>query len=209
MFTGIIEETGEIVSIEAGAKSFKLTIRADVIFGDLKTGDSVAVNGVCLTAAQINGNTFTADVMPQTVRNSSLGALSRGGRVNLERAMLLNGRFGGHIVLGHIDGTGKILRTRREDNAVWVTIAAPENITKYIADKGSIAVDGISLTAAEVFDGGFSVSIIPHTGSETTLLDKRAGDIVNLECDIIGKYIEKLTNNSAGITEEFLRKYDF
>ena len=209
MFTGIIEETGEVVSIEAGARSFKLTIRADVIFDDLKTGDSVAVNGVCLTAAKISGNTFTADVMPQTVRNSSLGALTRGGRVNLERAMLLNGRFGGHIVLGHIDGTGKILRTRREDNATWVTVTAPESITRYIADKGSIAVDGISLTAAEVFDGGFSVSIIPHTGSETTLLDKRAGDIVNLECDIIGKYIEKLTKGSTGITEDFLKKYDF
>lgn len=209
MFTGLIEEIGEIAAIERGAKSCKLHIKGNIIFGDLKVGDSVAVNGVCLTAAAINGDIFTADVMAETMRRSGLGTLKKGSAVNLERAMAANGRFGGHIVSGHIDGIGFVQSLVREDNAVWITITADENIMRYVAEKGSIAIDGISLTVAKVFKDAFSVSVIPHTGSQTTLLKRKAGDRVNLECDIIGKYVEKLVGKSSDITEDFLKQYDF
>ncbi len=209
MFTGIIEEIGEIAAIKRGAKSCELNIKGNIIFSDLKIGDSVAVNGVCLTATSINGSSFTADVMAETMRRSSLGTLQKGSRVNLERAMAANGRFGGHIVSGHIDGVGFVQSLVNEDNAVWVTITADEGIMRYIVEKGSIAIDGISLTVAKVLRDAFSVSIIPHTGSETTLLSRKSGDRVNLECDIIGKYVEKLVGKSEGITEDFLKKYDF
>jgi riboflavin synthase len=209
MFTGIIEEVGEIAAIKRGAKSCELLIKGNVIFSDLKIGDSVAVNGVCLTATTINGDTFSADVMAETMRRSGLGKLQKGSKVNLERAMAADGRFGGHIVSGHIDGMGFVQSLVREDNAVWVTITADDMIMRYIVEKGSIAIDGISLTVAKVFKDAFSVSIIPHTGSETTLLTRKSGDRVNLECDIIGKYVEKLVGKSSGITEDFLKKYDF
>lgn len=209
MFTGIIEEIGEIAAIKRGAKSCELNIKGNIIFSDLKIGDSIAVNGVCLTAAAINGNVFTADIMAETMRRSSLGTLQKGSRVNLERAIAAQGRFGGHIVSGHIDGMGFVQSLAREDNAVWVTITADEDIMRYIVEKGSIAIDGISLTVARVFKDAFSVSIIPHTGSETTLLSRKSGDRVNLECDIIGKYVEKLVGKSNTITEEFLKKYNF
>lgn len=209
MFTGIIEEIGEIAAIKRGAKSCELLIKGDAIFSDLKIGDSVAVNGVCLTVTAINVKTFTADVMAETMRRSGLGTLQKGSKVNLERAMSANGRFGGHIVSGHIDGMGFVQSLAREDNAVWVTITADESIMRYIVEKGSVAIDGISLTVARVFKDAFSVSIIPHTGSETTLLTRRAGDRVNLECDIIGKYVEKLVGKSSTITEDFLKEYNF
>ncbi len=192
MFTGIVEETGEIKSIVHGSKSAVLTIKGSVVTKDSKVGDSIAVNGVCLTATTITGDIFTADVMAETMRRSSLGELKQGSKVNLERAMLCNGRFGGHIVSGHIDGTGTIRNMEKEDNAVWVTIAASSDILKFIVEKGSIAIDGISLTVAYVDDEVFKVSIIPHTANETTLLTKNKGDKVNLENDIVGKYIEKL-----------------
>lgn len=209
MFTGIIEETGEIAAIKHVAVAGELTVKGNVIFSDLKIGDSVAVNGVCLTAAAINGNMFTADVMAETMRRSNLGTLQKGSKVNLERAMPANGRFGGHIVAGHIDGVGIIQSLAREDNAVWVTITADEKIMKYVVEKGSIAIDGISLTVAKVFKDAFSVSVIPHTGAETTLLSRKHGDKVNLETDVIGKYVEKLIGKPSGITEDFLRKYNF
>lgn len=209
MFTGIIEETGEIAAVKNGVKSCELTIKGSLIFDDLKIGDSVAVNGVCLTATTVNGNIFTADIMAETMRRSSLGTLKRGSRVNLERAMSANGRFGGHIVSGHIDGVGFVQSLVREDNAVWVTVTADEALMRYIVEKGSVAIDGISLTVARVYADAFSVSVIPHTGSETTLLLKKTGDRVNLECDIIGKYVEKLVGKPSGISEEFLKKYDF
>lgn len=192
MFTGIIEEVGSIAAIERGSISCRLHIRGERIFSDLKLGDSVAVNGVCLTAAEIGKNEFTADVMAETLRRSSLGSLTTGSEVNLERAMAADGRFGGHIVSGHIDGTGTISDMRREDNAVWVTIQAPEEILRLIVEKGSIAIDGISLTVADLGASFFKVSIIPHTGEETILLRKHKGDIVNLENDIVGKYVERL-----------------
>ncbi|MBQ8167047.1 MAG: riboflavin synthase [Lachnospiraceae bacterium] len=198
MFTGIIEEIGEIKSVKKGAKSATLTIQGSVVTKDSNIGDSIAVNGVCLTATTISGNTFTADVMAETMRRSSLGELSTGSKVNLERAMAANSRFGGHIVSGHIDGCGTIRSFVREDNAVWVTIDAPSAILKYIIEKGSIAIDGISLTVAYVDEACFKVSIIPHTAGETTLLMKKPGDTVNLENDVIGKYVEKLLGLSSG-----------
>ncbi len=192
MFTGIIEEIGKIRAVRRGARSSGLTVEGDIIFEDLKTGDSVSVNGVCLTAARIDGNTFSADVMHETLDRSGLGELGPGSAVNLERAMAADGRFGGHIVSGHIDGTGVITDIKRDDNAIWYTIEAGERIMRYIVEKGSVAVDGISLTVAGTTGGSFSVSIIPHTASQTTLSSKKTGDRVNLENDIIGKYVEKL-----------------
>lgn len=216
MFTGIIEETGEIVSNQKSSKSAILTIKGTMIFNDLKLGDSVAVNGVCLTVAELGSNIFKADVMNETLSRSNLGLLRTGSHVNLERAMRSDGRFGGHIVSGHIDGTGEIVSIRRDDNAVWITVSAPKNILKYIIEKGSIAIDGISLTVAKVTENDFSVSVIPHTGKSTTLLAKSIGSGVNLENDIVGKYIEKLINfdktvvkNESSITYEFLAKAGF
>lgn len=210
MFTGIIEETGVIRRIVKGAQSAALTIGGQLIFDDLRLGDSVAVNGVCLTVSELSANSFTADVMPETLSRSSLGSLICGSRVNLERAMPANGRFGGHIVSGHIDGTGIIAKIKRDDNAVWYTIRAPEQIIKYMVEKGSVAIDGVSLTVADIAEDSFSVSIIPHTAKHTILAEKTAGATVNLENDIIGKYVEKLLRSDAapapqgGLTKERL-----
>ena len=182
---------------------------------DTHIGDSIAVNGICMTVTSISGNIFTADVMAETMRRTSLYALKEGSKVNLERAMPANGRFGGHIVAGHIDGTGQITKFEREDNAVWITIKTDTNILKYIVEKGSITIDGVSLTVAYVDNACFQVSIIPHTAANTILLDKKQGDIVNLENDIIGKYVEKLigmnTVQDAGskIDEDFLMQHGF
>ena len=198
MFTGIIEEIGTVKKISLAGKSGSLEIGAKNVLEGTKIGDSIAVNGVCLTVTSLSSSTFTADIMAETVRRSSLGSLSSGSGVNLERAMAADGRFGGHIVSGHIDGTGKIARLQKEENAVWVHISAGKEILALIVEKGSIAIDGISLTVASVSDSEFAVSIIPHTASETTLLSKKAGDIVNLENDIVGKYVQKLLSNPAG-----------
>ncbi len=192
MFTGIVEEVGKIRSIRGGGDSAVLEIEGSKIFDDLKLGDSVSVNGVCLTVTSFTSNSFTADVMHETLNRSSLGKLGVGGKVNLERAMPAYGRFGGHIVSGHIDGTGTIISITRDANATWYRIGASPSIMRYIVEKGSIAIDGISLTVAKVDDKTFSVSIIPHTSEETILSLKKVGDIVNLENDIIGKYIEKM-----------------
>lgn len=215
MFTGIIEETGRIAAIKRGAKSSALQIAANRIFGDLKVGDSVAVNGVCLTVTKIENRIFCADVMSETLSRSSLGELRENSPVNLERAMTADGRFGGHMVSGHIDGTGTVMRVERDDNAVWYTIKAPEKIMRYIVEKGSIAIDGISLTVAKADRDNFSVSVIPHTMRETILNTKRVGNKVNLENDIVGKYIERFVqmtdkeSERKGITAEFLTKAGF
>ncbi len=212
MFTGIIEEIGRIKRIQMGGKSCVLTVEAKTVLSDVHIGDSIAVNGTCLTVCSFDGSSFSADVMPETMRRTNLGSLQSGSLVNLERAMAANGRFGGHIVSGHIDGTGRLVSLRRDDNAVWVTIAASAEILRYIVEKGSIAIDGISLTVARVTANDFAVSVIPHTGAETTLLQKKAGDVLNLECDIVGKYVEKLCGKGTdhgGITEEFLAKHGF
>ena len=215
MFTGIVEEMGVIRAIRRGAHSSVLSIGASMVLSDLKIGDSAAVNGVSLTTTGKDDGGFTADVMHETLDRSSLGALSVGSRVNLERAMAADGRFGGHIVSGHIDGTGRITATRRDDNAVWYTVEAAPALLRYVVEKGSVTIDGISLTVATVTERDFSVSVIPHTAAVTILGEKRAGDTVNLETDIIGKYVEKLlrpqpeTPPPGGITWDFLAENGF
>ena len=211
MFTGIIEEIGTVRRIEHGAKGARLTIQAKTVLEDTRIGDSIATNGVCLTVVSMTGDSFSADVMAESLRRSSLGTLQGGSPVNLERAMAANGRFGGHIVSGHIDGTGTIASQKREDNAVWVKIKTPAPLLRYIVEKGSIAIVGVSLTVAAVTDTDFSVSIIPHTGAQTILLGKKPGDPVNLECDVIGKYVEKLTapHKTGGISTNFLAENGF
>ncbi len=192
MFTGIIEEVGKVASIRKGAQSCVLTISAHKVLEDVHLGDSIATNGVCLTVTDFSSSSFSADVMHETLDRSSLGKLKPGSPVNLERAMAAQGRFGGHIVSGHIDGVGTISSLKEDDNAVWYTIKAPQKILTYIIEKGSITIDGISLTVARVTDSDFSVSIIPHTRAQTNLSQKKAGDIVNLENDLVGKYVEKM-----------------
>lgn len=205
MFTGIVEEVGTIASIRKGAHSCVLTVKAHTVLEDVHLGDSIATNGVCLTVTQFSPTTFSADVMHETLNRSSLGALRAGSAVNLERAMAADGRFGGHIVSGHIDGTGKISRIEADDNAIWYTIQTPPDILRYIVEKGSIAIDGISLTVARVDSASFSVSIIPHTRAQTNLASKQVGDVVNLENDIIGKYVDHLL--TVGPVEAYGNKY--
>jgi len=188
MFTGLIEEVGTASEISSG----KLKINAKTVLEGTKIGDSIAVNGVCLTVTSLFTGGFTADVMQETLRRSNLGKLKNGDKVNLERAMAAEGRFGGHIVSGHIDGTGKITRIQKEGIATWFYIECSVEILALIVEKGSIAIDGISLTVAKLDENEFAVSIIPHTASETTLLSKNVGDIVNLENDIVGKYVKRL-----------------
>ena len=192
MFTGLIEEIGVVRGVRRGPASATLRLEARAVCEGLRVGDSVAVNGVCLTATAVDARGFSADAMHETLERSTLGSVGCGARVNLERAMAADGRFGGHIVSGHIDGTGRIEGIRRDGIALVFDIAAPPSIMRYIVEKGSIAVDGISLTVTRVGAQGFSVSMIPHTAAATTLGSARAGDRVNLECDIVGKYVERL-----------------
>ena len=229
MFTGIIEEIGKVIRVQRTAGSSFIEIQAEKVLTDAHIGDSIAVNGVCLTVTDMTNDTFRADVMNETLSRSSLGSLVSGSMVNLERAMAANGRFGGHIVSGHIDGTGIITDVKNDGIAVWYTISAEDSLLRYIVEKGSIAIDGISLTVASVTDKYFEVSVIPHTREVTILRDKRLSDVVNLETDIIAKYVEKLScpydvsrtlahntghnqpadNNGSGITKEFLLKNGF
>lgn len=222
MFTGIIEEIGTVKKIIGHQTSGSIEITAGKVLSGTNSGDSIAVNGVCLTVTRIQGDSFIADVMAETLRKTNLGTLPVGAGVNLERAMAANDRFGGHIVSGHIDGTGKIISFQPEGNAVWVTISAPAPILHLIVNKGSIAIDGISLTVAYVDDSIFRVSVIPHTGAETTLLKRKPGDVVNLENDVIGKYVEKLLKpysaaeteaytqtEPEGITMDFLQRHGY
>lgn len=212
MFTGIVEELGVIQKLTISGHSGQITIKAKKVLEGTNLGDSIAVNGICLTVTSMGNDFFTADVMAETVRRSSLKNATNGDFVNLERAMAANGRFGGHIVSGHVDGTGTITNMHREENAVWVTISADSNILKYIVEKGSVCLDGISLTVASVTSDSFKVSIIPHTGEETTLLKKKPGSLINIENDVVGKYVERLLSfkeeKSSGITMDFLRQYD-
>ena len=217
MFTGIIEEIGVIQEVKKGSKSSKLTIKANKVLDKTKVGDSICTNGVCLTVTNLKANSFEADVMAETLRRSNLGNLIIGSKVTLERALTLESRLGGHIVSGHIDGIGQVISLVKEDNATWVTIKTTSDILRYIVLKGSITIDGISLTVAYVDDVVFKVSIIPHTSAETTLLNKIIGETVNLECDVISKYVEKLMGleskkeekNTSSITEEFLKSNGF
>lgn len=198
MFTGIVEELGIVKRLAVSGASGQITIRARKVLEGTRTGDSIAVNGICLTVVAMEEDSFTADVMAETFRRSSLKVCGPGSLVNLERAMAADGRFGGHMVSGHIDGTGVIREYRKESNAMWVRIAAKPEILRLVVEKGSICIDGISLTVAAVSDTDFQVSVIPHTGAETTLLKKKPGDPVNLENDLVGKYVEKLLGLGAG-----------
>lgn len=215
MFTGIVEETGIVEAVEKGVYSSVLSIQAKKVLEGLKIGDSIAVNGICLTVTACSVHGFTADVMHETLSRSSLAELKQGTHVNLERAVPVNGRLGGHIVAGHADGVGRIQQIRKDDTAVWYTILAKPAILRYIVEKGSITVDGISLTVAGVKEDSFCVSVIPHTVSVTILKERQTGDLVNLENDIIGKYVEKLLYPAAGrpkgstITKEFLSRHGF
>ena len=215
MFTGLIEEIGVVQSIKKSAKSARITIKADIVLEGIRLGDSISTNGVCLTATEFSAKSFTVDVMAETMRRSNLNNFSPGQEVNLERAMKLGDRLGGHIVSGHIDGLGTIANYENEDNAVWITISTDPEILKYIVQKGSIAIDGVSLTVAYVDESVFKVSIIPHTKDATTLLRRKVGNEVNLECDIVGKYIEKLMGakeqapKNQGISFNFLSENGF
>lgn len=217
MFTGIIEEIGTIRRIQRGDLWIALEISAKRILKDVKLGDSIAVNGTCLTVTSFTDTTFTVDVMPETMKKTSLASLHIGSHVNLERAMAAGDRFGGHFVSGHVDGTGIIKEKKPYGNAVLFTIEAGDEILRYTIPKGSIAIDGISLTVVDTDASTLTVSIIPHTMQETILKYKNPGDIVNLECDMIGKYIERFITmrenrdgkKSSSITREYLAENGF
>lgn len=215
MFTGLVEEIGRMDAVVKSVKSARIAIKASKVLEGVKLGESIAVNGVCLTVTSFDRGRFTVDVMAETMRRSNLRNLTPGMEINLERALRLGDRLGGHMVSGHIDGIGTIESYEQEDNAVWITITASPEILKYVVQKGSIAIDGISLTVAYIDDTIFKVSIIPHTKDMTTLLRKKAGDEVNLECDMIGKYIEKLLGSkeqapvNKGIDFDFLSQNGF
>ncbi len=215
MFTGIIEEIGTLKSIRKAAHSAVLEINADLVLNQTRIGDSISVNGVCLTVTGISGTSFAADAMPETMNRSNLYLLKSNDRVNLERALLPTSRLGGHFVSGHIDGTGLIESFREDENAIWITISAESSLLRYIIEKGSVALDGISLTVASVSETDFTVSVIPHTRNQTTLCSKRIREKVNIECDLIGKYIEKLMKPesnlppSGGLTMEKLKENGF
>jgi riboflavin synthase len=206
MFTGIIEEVGKVLSISQN----QLTLSADKVLEGTVIGDSIAVNGICLTVTKMTPDSFTVDIMEETRRRTGFFRLSAGSRVNLERAMKLEGRMGGHLVQGHIDGTGKVIAVNRERDSILIKIGAPISLTKYVVEKGFITVDGISLTVVSRNTNDFTVSIVEHTRTNTTLSDLGIGDIVNLEADIIAKYVERFAAPaSGGLTAEFLAEHGY
>jgi len=205
MFTGIVEEVGTVRAAGPG----RLTIAAQKVLEDTKKGDSMAVNGVCLTVTELSPDSFSADVMPETLRRTNLGLLRPGDAVNLERPVAAGGRFGGHFVQGHVDGTGKVLSAIREGEAFLVRYQAPTEIMRYVVEKGFIAVDGVSLTVVECDASSFKVSLVGYTIANTNLGGRKAGDVVNLEVDIIAKYVERLQRGGSAITMEFLAEHGF
>ena len=221
MFTGIVEEIGVVRGVVSGSEWGSISIGARRVLEGTRRGDSIAVNGVCLTVTALSREGFTADVMAETLRRSNMGALKAGEAVNLERAMAADGRFGGHIVSGHVDNFGEIVDTSQEGSAFWLTLSAPPDLLELVVEKGSITLDGVSLTVAARTENTFSVSLIPTTQMDTTLLRKRPGDKINLEADVIGKYVRALLHKSAPaaepvqqpresrLTEEFLRRNGF
>ena len=221
MFTGIVEEIGVVRGVVSGSEWGSISIGARRVLEGTRRGDSIAGNGVCLTVTALSREGFTADVMAETLRRSNLGALKAGEAVNLERAMAADGRFGGHIVSGHVDNFGEIVDTCQEGSAFWLTLSAPPDLLELVVEKGSITLDGVSLTVAARTENTFSVSLIPTTQMDTTLLRKRPGDKINLEADVIGKYVRALLHKSAPaaepvqqpresrLTEEFLRRNGF
>ena len=208
MFTGIIEEVGHVKSLHRGAKSFTLEVEAEKVLEETLVGDSIASNGVCLTVTSLTGHGFTADVMPETVSRTALGELVSGSPVNLERALSLQARLGGHIVSGHIDGTGRIADRRQDDTALWLTIECDSKLLRYIIEKGSVTLQGVSLTVARVDARSFAVSLIPHTQAATTLHQAKVGDLVNIENDIIAKYVEKLLGKGPDNGSDLLDKME-
>ncbi len=215
MFTGIIEELGTVMALKRGSNSSQISIQADKVLGDVKLGDSIAINGVCLTVTSFDRAHFSADMMAETLAKTNLRELNSGHRVNLERAARLGDRMGGHLVQGHVDGVGTLIEEQVVDIARVLRFRAPDEILKYTVAKGSIAIDGISLTVVDVFPDSFTVSIIPHTASLTTLGFKKPGATVNLEADIIGRYVERLlkwkggTKNSTKLSSDFLAEHGF
>ncbi|CAN2250631.1 riboflavin synthase subunit alpha [Bacillus vallismortis] len=215
MFTGIIEETGTIESMKKAGHSMALTIKCSKILEDVHLGDSIAVNGICLTVTDFTKNQFTVDVMPETVKATSLNELSKGSKVNLERAMAANGRFGGHFVSGHVDGTAEITRIEEKSNAVYYDLKMDPSLTKTLVLKGSITVDGVSLTIFGLAEDTVTISLIPHTISETIFSDKTIGSTVNIECDMIGKYMYRFLHKASEnktqqtITKAFLSENGF
>lgn len=215
MFTGIIEATGTIAKKQPTGGDCRLLIRsAGLDFSDVKLGDSIATNGVCLTVTGFENQAYWADVSNETLSLSTLAELEVGAAVNLEKAMLATSRFGGHIVSGHVDGLGKVLRLQNDGRSIQIEIFAPENLRKYIAHKGSITVDGISLTINALTDDGFMLNIVPHTAKETVIQHYQAGTLVNLEVDVIARYLEQLlraenTEKGTGINQAFLAEHGF
>jgi riboflavin synthase len=206
LFTGIVQEVGTIVSLTANS----LTVSAHDVLKDVELGGSMAVNGICLTITRFNAGSFSVDVMPETLRRTNLGLLKPNDKVNLERPLCFNGEIGGHIVQGHIDGTGKVIQVAKEGGAVLMRFKTAPEIMKYIVEKGFIAVDGTSLTVTTREADTFGVSLVGFTRAHTILSDRQPGDVVNLEVDIIGKYVENLSiKQSAPITAEFLREHGF
>lgn len=215
MFTGIIEELGTVESLTPSKDAYQLKIKASKVLEDVHLGDSIAVNGVCLTVTSFNQSEFTVDVMPETVKATTIHTLSRGKSVNLERAMAANGRFGGHFVAGHVDGVGTILRRTPLSNAVYYEIEVDPDLLNFMVLKGSVTVDGTSLTLFELTDHSFTISLIPHTFSETVLGLKDKGSLVNIECDMMAKYIRKFMapeatpERKSSLTPAFLEKHGF
>lgn len=216
MFTGIIEEIGTVKKIQkVSDQAVTMTISSSKILEDVGLGDSISVNGICLTVTHFTSDYFEVDAMPETIKATSLNSLKKGSSVNLERAMAANGRFGGHFVSGHIDATGKIVKKKKEQNAIYYDIEIPNDLTKYILPKGSITVDGTSLTIFGIQKSIFTISLIPHTAKETILGEKEEGDIVNIECDMLAKYVQKMLHNDDReqkvnrISKDFLQQNGF
>ncbi|PEU14608.1 riboflavin synthase [Bacillus sp. AFS019443] len=213
MFTGIVEELGTVSNIKQSGEAMELTIHANSILSDVKLGDSIAVNGICLTVTSFTASSFTVDAMPETMKSTSLCMLKPLSKANLERAMAANGRFGGHFVTGHIDGVGTIVSKKQHFNAIYYKIGIPNDLLRYCLQKGSVAVDGTSLTIFDIDESSITISLIPHTVSESIIGEKVAGDIVNIECDMIGKYIKhfisKPAKRDSSVTESFLQENGF
>lgn len=216
MFTGIIEEIGTVKKIQkVSDQAVTMTISSSKILEDVGLGDSISVNGICLTVTHFTSDYFEVDAMPETIKATSLNSLKKGSSVNLERAMAANGRFGGHFVSGHIDATGKIVKKKKEQNAIYYDIEIPNDLTKYILPKGSITVDGTSLTIFGIQQSIFTISLIPHTAKGTILGEKEEGDIVNIECDMLAKYVQKMLQNDDReqkvnrISKDFLQQNGF
>ena len=209
MFTGLIEEVGNIISVSNRGKITDLIIEAHTILDDIKIGDSININGACLTVTEIGNSTFSVQAVEETIKRSTLGKLKKGNSVNLERALRVEDRFGGHFVQGHVDGTGRITSKKEYADNIILSIAPEPGLDRYIVEKGSVTVDGISLTVTFSKKGEFGVSIIPHTFRSTTLANIRTGDLVNLETDIIAKYIEKLLEGKKSLTINHLKELGF